>query len=30
MADGGEIPVGVLHELDETVWRVVQDEFLGS
>jgi glycine cleavage system H lipoate-binding protein len=30
MADGGEIPVGVLNELDDKVWRVVQDEFLES
>lgn len=30
MADGGEIPTGVLHEFDERVWRVVQEEFLES
>jgi glycine cleavage system H lipoate-binding protein len=30
MADGGEIPVGVLRELDDRIWRVVQDEFLES
>jgi glycine cleavage system H lipoate-binding protein len=30
MADGGEIPTGILGELDEQAWRTIQDEFLGS
>lgn len=30
MADGGEIPTGILGELDEQAWRAIQDEFLGS
>ncbi len=28
MADGGEIPTGILGQLDEQAWHAVQDEFL--
>ena len=28
MADGGEIPIGILGQLDEQAWHAVQGEFL--
>ena len=30
LADGGELPVGVLDEFDETDWQAFQDAFLGK
>jgi hypothetical protein len=28
MADGGELPVGILGDMDESVWAGLEDRFL--
>jgi hypothetical protein len=30
MADGGELPLGVLADMDESVWAGLEDRFLSQ
>jgi hypothetical protein len=30
MADGGELPVGILGDMDESVWAGLEERFLAA